>query len=75
MALASVKHNGHKHGARGSDKTGARFPTGKWDCSRCDRTIDDEDEDSMLCGVCKEWCHKKCAGLTEKNIKNAERIW
>ena len=68
MALASAKHNRRMHGARGSDKTGARFPTGKWDCPKCDRTIDDEDEDSVLCGVCKEWWHKKCAGLTEKNI-------
>ena len=79
MALASAKHNRHKHGARGRDKTGARFPTWKWDCSKCDRTIDDEDEESVLCGVCKEWCHKKCAGLTDKTFRmlkeSGEDVW
>ena len=77
MALA--KHNRHKRGAGGIDKTGACFPTGKWDCTKCDRTIDDEDEDSVLCGVCKEWCHKKCAGLTEKTFRmlkeSGEDVW
>ncbi len=41
-------------------------------CSVCDKHINDETEESIFCeGVCKDWIHRKCAGLSRAAFNSA----
>ncbi len=41
-------------------------------CSVCEKTIEDESEDSIFCeGICNDWMHRTCAGLSKVAFKAA----
>jgi len=40
-----------------------------WYCLQCDELIEDRKQDSIECGICKKWCHKKCSKLSEERYK------
>jgi hypothetical protein len=41
-------------------------------CSVCDEVVE-ENCDCVECGLCKEWCHKACAKLTEEHFRLLQR--
>lgn len=36
-----------------------------WQCVCCDTAVVDDEHDSIECFACKNWAHKKCAGLSD----------
>lgn len=42
----------------------SKLPNAVWVCVACDKDIDKGDEDSIECGKCVNWCHKRCSNLT-----------
>ena len=37
-----------------------------WQCVCCDTAVVDDEQDSIECFACKNWAHKKCAGLSDE---------
>ena len=70
----------------GNDRSRSRSPVRRkkgascnpWLCVTCDCAVE-EDSRSVECGMCRQWCHKTCANLTDETFrvlqKSGDNMW
>ena len=58
---------------RGTESSsGAKGEGIKWKCLQCEEEVEDNMDETIECGLCKNWCHKKCSRLSETKYKHLQ---
>ena len=71
MGKTSDKKKSGRASGQGRDSSTSSKGKGevKWTCLQCERVVDEEMDETIECGLCKKWCHRKCSKLNDAKYK------